>query len=134
MSSPNIRSVAADSNVLLSAIAGRAARRVFAREELIVVTTKYNIAEVMEYLPVFAKRYGIAEDLVVQALALLPIEVYSRPAYADQLTAARALLSGRDEDDAPLAGLAMTLRISPSGPTTEITRVLRSEPTQRRSC
>src|SRR5436190_11180111 len=111
VSSPSIKSVAADSNVLLSAIAGRAARRVFAVEELIVVTTEQNIAEVMEYLPVFAKRYGLAEDLLFQMLALLPIEVFSEREYFGELSAASRLLANRDEDDIALAALAMKLQI-----------------------
>jgi hypothetical protein len=41
VTSPPIKSVAADSNVLLSAVAGKAARRVFAEvPELMVVTTE----------------------------------------------------------------------------------------------
>ena len=44
-------SVAADSNVLLSAIAGKAARRVFEAADLTVVTTVQNIDEVREYIP-----------------------------------------------------------------------------------
>ena len=111
MSLPSIKSVAADSNVLLSAIAGRAARRVFAVEELIVVTTEHNLAEVMEYLPMFAKRYALAEDLLLQALALLPIEVFSEHEYAGELLAATKLLATRDKDDIALAALAMKLKI-----------------------
>src|SRR5438552_8051866 len=99
VSSTSIKSVAADSNVLLSAIAGRAARRVFAASDLIVVTTQSNEAEVEEYLPYFAKRYGLQEELLVDSLALLPIEIYSEREYSSHLAAARRFLSGRDEDD-----------------------------------
>ena len=68
MISPSIRSVAADSNVLLSAVAGKAARRVFERSELIVVTTEANIAEVKEYVPHFAARYQLTEELLLKTL------------------------------------------------------------------
>lgn len=58
MTSPPLRSVAADSNVLLAALARRAARRVFDyAPDLIIVTTEQTIAEVEEYLPEFAARY-----------------------------------------------------------------------------
>ncbi|MFL6246039.1 MAG: hypothetical protein ACJ74H_08450, partial [Thermoanaerobaculia bacterium] len=58
MTSPPLKSVAADSNVLLAAIARRAAWRVFeAAPDLIVVTTEVVITEVHEYLPEFAERY-----------------------------------------------------------------------------
>src|SRR5690242_14889747 len=66
VSSLNPRSVAADSNVLLSAVAGKAARRVFEHSELIVVTTEQNIAEVHEYIPEFAARYGLPQELLLE--------------------------------------------------------------------
>jgi len=111
VSSPSIKSVAADSNVLLSAVAGRAAQRVLAIEELIVVTTEHNISEVVKYLPVFAKRYVLAEDLLLQSLALLPIEVHSERSYSSELSAAKRLLASRDPDDIALAALALKLQI-----------------------
>ena len=111
MSSSSIKSVAADSNVLLSAVAGRAARRVLAVEELMVVTTEHNVGEIMKYLPVFAKRYALAEDLLLQSLALLPIEVHAERSYSGELPAARRLLANRDKDDIALAALALALQI-----------------------
>ena len=75
MNSQRVRSVAADSNVLLSAIAGRAARRVFEHPDVEVVTTEHNIAEVMEYVPEFAARYELPESLVLEIIALLPVRV-----------------------------------------------------------
>jgi predicted nucleic acid-binding protein len=111
VSSPTIRSVAADSNVLLSAVAGKAARRVFSTEELIVVTTEQNVAEVREYVPEFAARYDLPEEILVEVLELLPIVIYAEREYAGQIVAARRLLAGRDEDDVALAALALHLRI-----------------------
>ena len=111
MNSTNIKSIAADSNVLLAAVAGRAARRVFQTAELIVVTTEHNVAEVREYVPEFAARYELPEELLLETLSLLPISVYAAQEYAAQLQAARALLAKRDEDDVALAALALTLRI-----------------------
>lgn len=111
MSSSSIGSVAADSNVLLSAIAGRAARRVFVSTTLIVVTTEKNIEEVREYVPEFAARYQMPEELLIEILQLLPITIYAEVEYGDQVDAARRLLAGRDEDDVALAALALHLRI-----------------------
>jgi predicted nucleic acid-binding protein len=111
VSSPTIRSVAADSNVLLSAVAGKAARRVFSTAELIVVTTEQNVAEVREYVPEFAARYDLPEEILVEVLELLPIVVYREREYAGQIVAARRLLANRDEDDVALAALALHLRI-----------------------
>ena len=111
MNSANVKSVAADSNVLLSAVAGRAARKVFANSELIVVTTSQNIAEVREYLPEFAARYDLPVELLLEVLELLPITVYAEHEYAGEITAALHLLGNRDPDDVALAALALQLQI-----------------------
>lgn len=111
MSSPSIKSVAADSNVLLSAVAGKAARRVFEAPELIVVTTEQNVAEIREYVPYFAARYLLPEEVLLEVLELLPVRVYAEHEYAGALEAARRLLGDRDEDDVALAALALTLGI-----------------------
>lgn len=110
MTSPSLRSVAADSNVLLSAIVGKAASRVF-HSELLVVTTEDNAAEVREYLPEFAKRYGVSEESLLEAFELLPIEVLGKRQYSTHLFEARSLLAERDADDVPLAALALKLGI-----------------------
>ncbi|HXA20135.1 MAG TPA: PIN domain-containing protein [Thermoanaerobaculia bacterium] len=111
MTSPNLGSVAADSNVLLSAISGKAALRVFATPELMVVTTDENVAEVLEYVLEFAARYRLPEETLLDALALLPIMVYSKRDYSTHIFEARALMADRDPDDIPLAALALKLGV-----------------------
>jgi predicted nucleic acid-binding protein len=97
--------------VLLAAVAGKAARRVFQSTALIVVTTEHNVAEVREYLPELAARYELPEELLLETLGLLPITVYAAHEYAATLPAARDLVAKRDEDDVALAALALALRI-----------------------
>ncbi|HEV7487623.1 MAG TPA: PIN domain-containing protein [Thermoanaerobaculia bacterium] len=111
MTLPNIRSVAADSNVLLSAVEGRAARRVLHKTGLVVVTTEENVAEVLTYLPEFVGRTGFSEERLHQIFAALPIEIFPKAAYASHLFQARSLLAARDPDDVPLAALALKLDI-----------------------
>jgi predicted nucleic acid-binding protein len=95
----------------LSAVAGRAARRVFENVDLIVVTTEANLAEVKEYIPEFAARYDIPEEILLETLALLPVAVYGEREYSQKLAAARDLIAQRDEDDVPLAALALSLGV-----------------------
>ena len=111
VSSSNIKSVAADSNVLLSAVAGRTAKRVFANADLVVVTTDTNIAEVKEYVPEFAARYDLPVELLLDTLELLPVVVYAESEFADELASAGRLLGNRDDDDIALAALALKLDI-----------------------
>lgn len=105
-------SVAADSNVLLSAVARRAAARIVAKApELVIVTTEVTIAEIHEHLPEFAQRYGFDVDVLHEAVDLLPVERYSESDYASHLEEARHYLELRDPDDIHLAALALKLRI-----------------------
>ena len=79
--------------------------------EPIVVTTEQNIAEVKEYAPVFAERYDLPLELLLETLELLPVRIYAEREYAESIPAARRLLAGRDEDDVALAALALKLDV-----------------------
>lgn len=85
--------------------------RVFQRHELIVVTTEANVAEVREYVPEFAARYDLPEELLLETLELMPLTIIAEAEYADQLPAASALVGSRDADDVALAALALKLGI-----------------------
>jgi len=47
-----LNKLAADANVILSAVAGKAALRVFLKEDIEIATTQFNIDEVRQYLEV----------------------------------------------------------------------------------
>jgi len=111
VTSPNLRSVAADSNVLLSAIVGKAAIRVFDDPVLVVVTTQDNVAEIVEYLPEFAAKYELSEESLLEVFERLPIQVFGKRQYSTHVFEARSLLGERDPDDVPLAALALKLGI-----------------------
>ncbi|MDP1758960.1 MAG: PIN domain-containing protein, partial [Thermodesulfovibrionales bacterium] len=66
-SSP-LKKLAADANVILSAIAGKAALRVFLKEDIEFITTQFNIAEVREYLHVISQQYAISEEILESQL------------------------------------------------------------------
>lgn len=112
MISLSLRSVAADSNVLLSAAVGRAARRVFEKSPRVrVVTAEVTMEEVTEYLPAMASQYGLDRQAVEEALKLLSIQIFEERQYRTHLAQARKYLGKRDPDDVALAALALKLRI-----------------------
>ena len=96
--------VVADANVLLSAVIGKAALRIFEEFEIQVHTTQFNRNEVLEYLPRLARKYELALTRVELQLEFLALRVHSEESYKDLLPWARATLGDRDPDDAhPLA-------------------------------
>ncbi|PYQ58997.1 MAG: PIN domain nuclease [Acidobacteria bacterium] len=85
-----------------------AASRIFEIQPPIdVITTEATIAEVEEYLPEFAERYGLDLGTVEAALAVLPVRRFSEADYVCQLEEARKYLTKRDPDDVDLAALAL---------------------------
>ncbi len=68
-----IESVVADANVLLSAVVGKAALRVFTEFDLIVHVAQFNTDEVAEYLPQMARKYGLSIELVSIVAKVLAI-------------------------------------------------------------
>lgn len=106
-----LRKLAADANVILSAVAGKAALRVFLKENIEIVTAQFNIDEVGQYLGVVAHQYALSEEILESQLKLLPIEIYSQNFYESFLKEASKKLSGRDNDDIELLALALKLKI-----------------------
>ncbi|MBI5203369.1 MAG: PIN domain nuclease [Nitrospirae bacterium] len=106
-----LKRLAADANVILSAATGKAALRVFLKEDIEIVTTQFNIDEVGQYLSVIAGQYSLSEELIESQLKLLPLKIYSQHFYEGFLKEASKTLSGRDEDDIELLALALKLRV-----------------------
>ncbi|MBM4354015.1 MAG: PIN domain nuclease [Deltaproteobacteria bacterium] len=118
-----ITSVVADANVLLSAVIGKAALRVFTDFPVDVHATRFNAEEVAEYLPHMAAKYGLSLELVLLQWKLLPIHHHPEADYAAHLPRAvqdladyaahlpRAVqdLADRDPDDAHPLALARAL-------------------------
>lgn len=108
---PSLRSVAADSNVLLGAVTYRAASRVLAVRGLAIVTTETTMVEVYEYAPLFARRYHVDLAEVNDTIFKLPVKRYVEAEYHSHIEIARGYIGQRDPDDVALAALALKLEI-----------------------
>lgn len=106
-----IDAVVADANVLLSAVVGKAALRVFADHRVTVHATEFNASEVEEYLPHLSAKYGLPEHLVQLQWRLLPVVLHAEAEYAECLAEALEYLRDRDPEDAHALALAWTLRL-----------------------
>ena len=107
-----VERVAADANVILSAVLGHAALRIFTRFQVKVVSTEGALAEVREYLPRFAQINKITPEVLEGQLRLLAIEVVPREKYKRRFKEAKRRIGKRDPDDVDLLALALSLRIA----------------------
>lgn len=106
-----IAGVVADANVLLSAVVGKAALRVFSDFGLTVHAAKFTVDEVAEYLPAMAAQYRLSAELVAIQWKLLPLRVHQRHDYGRCFAEAQADLARRDPEDAHALALARCLRL-----------------------
>lgn len=100
--------LAADANVMLAAILGGRAGLILASPKVDeVLTTEPTLAEVQEYATVLAERKRLSADLLLLAVASLPVTVVPHKDYASRMTEARRRIGRRDPDDVPLLALAL---------------------------
>jgi predicted nucleic acid-binding protein len=76
-----------------------------------VFTTEHTFAEVEEYVPVLAKKKGLPADVLILAVAALPVTIVERTPYAKKLPEALRRIGARDPDDVDLLALALHLQI-----------------------
>ena len=104
--------LAADANVLLSALIGGRARLALTHSQVTEVLTTQNVlSEVREYLPSLALKRKLDPASLQLAVATLPVTVVPASAYRRKMAAARRRLEERDPDDVELLALALHLRI-----------------------
>jgi len=104
--------LAADANVLLSAVIGGRARLVLSDPGIQeVFTTEHNLAEVEQYAVELAAKRHLSSDTLLLAIAALPVTVVSRNRYVDSLAEAAKRIAHRDPDDVELLALALHFRI-----------------------
>jgi predicted nucleic acid-binding protein len=106
-----VPAVAADANVLLSAVLGHAALRVFTVTDVSVLTTPGVLQEVREYLPLVAKQYDMLPQALEAQFRLLAVRECEPGEYAAKLEAAKRAIARRDPDDVDLLALALAFGV-----------------------
>jgi predicted nucleic acid-binding protein len=104
--------IAADANVLLSAVIGGRARLVLDNPEIDeVVTTEATFAEVSEYAVQLGRKKKLASDIILLTVAALPVSIISPEVYQGAMVEAHRLIAWRDPDDIELLALTLHMKI-----------------------
>ena len=104
--------LAADANVLLASLLGGRARLVMNNPQIEeLLTPQVTFAEVQEYAPVLARRKRLTEDILLLALASLPVTLIEPDAYQRSLSEAKRRIGRRDPDDFDILALALQFQV-----------------------
>lgn len=106
-----VAAVAADANVLLSAVLGHAALRVFTLTDVSVLTTQGVLQEVRDYIPLVARKYHVLPQALEAQLRLLAVRDCDRGEFASKLEAAERAIAKRDPHDVDLLALALSFDV-----------------------
>lgn len=102
-----------DANILIRAVLGKRVRSLIETyaEHVRFFTPDACVTSAQEYLPDLAQRRGwpVDQGLVLLARVCDWIEVVDNTLYADFETSARERMTARDEDDWPVAAVALAL-------------------------
>lgn len=102
----------ADANVLLSAVLGGRSKVVLEHPSVTeVLTSEATLAEVQEYAAQLAARKRLSPDVVLLAVASLPVRVVERETYEKSIPEAKRRIARRDPDDVDILALALHARI-----------------------
>ena len=106
-----LKSLVADANVILSAVIGKAALKIFTNTDIKIITTQFNIGETLEYLPRLAEKYELKLEILESQLKLLSLVVYQKEFYEDKLKIAFKKVGEIDPEDIDLLALAIKLNL-----------------------
>lgn len=102
----------ADANVLLSAVLGGRANLILIHAAITeFLTTSQTLEEVQEYAGSLAKKRRLDEDLVLLAVASLPVTTVPRETYASSISEASRRIGKRDPKDVEILALAIALEV-----------------------
>jgi len=104
--------IAADANVLLSAVLGGQAGRILKHPAVKeILTAEAVFTEVQEYAVKLAREKRLSMDMMVLAVATLPVTILEREVYAAKVPEAQRRIGCRDPEDVELLALALHLRV-----------------------
>lgn len=106
-----VAAVAADANVLLSAVLGHGALGVFTQTDVSVLTTQGVLQEVRDYLPIVGRQYDMLPQALEAQFRLLAVRECEPGEFAPKLEAARRSIAKRDPHDVDLLALALAVAI-----------------------
>jgi predicted nucleic acid-binding protein len=104
--------LAADANVLLAAVLGGRAKLILGSAKIDeILAAETTFAEVEEYAAVLARKRRLPIDLLLLAVASLPVTIVEAATYSRSISEAKRRIGRRDPDDVDILALALHFHI-----------------------
>ena len=99
--------IVVDANIILSALLGGKPSHILFDGRFQFVTSEFTIKEVEKYLPKFARKINISQKELKEILEELPLLIYERDFYKENLKEAKKMIGGIDEKDIDILALSL---------------------------
>jgi len=101
--------IVVDANIILSALLGGKPSSILFDGRFQFITSEFILKEVKKYLPRVEKKLEVPKEKLTSLLEDLPLRVYDRNFYRDQLPIAKKMISHIDKKDVDTLALALKL-------------------------
>lgn len=101
--------IVVDANIILSALLGGKPSSILFDSRFQFTTTKFTISEVKKYLPKLTSKLDISQRELNMLLEKLPISIYGKYFYGNELKEAEIMMEKIDKKDVDILALAMRL-------------------------
>ena len=99
--------IAVDANEIISSLLGGVSREIFFDSSFKFITTEFTIYEIKKYLPHISEKSDVNVRDIIEALDLLPIEIYKENFYLDKILEADNLIGKIDKKDIRILALSL---------------------------
>lgn len=99
--------IVVDANIILSALLGGKPSHILFDGRFQFITSEFTISEVEKYLPKFARKINISQKELKEILEELPLLIYERDFYKENLKEAKKMIGGIDEKDIDILALSL---------------------------
>ena len=99
--------ITTDATSIISALLGGASREIFFESSYKFITTEFTIYEIKKYLNYISQKSGVGIRDLIEALDILPIEIYKEYSYSDKIGEATNMIEKIDKKDINILALCL---------------------------
>ncbi len=99
--------ITTDATSIISALLGGVSRNIFFESSYNFITTEFTIYEIKKYFNYISQKSGVNTKDLIEALDILPLEIYKSNFYSDKINEATNLIGKIDKKDINILALSL---------------------------